>query len=95
MRDCQLFGRMFRFSQLLFPKLLAIFLLSEEGTDLTVAKVRIEILPFSPSPHLETRRWLGLVGRVHCPCCLTVSNNVGPSMDFGWPVSPEWPLSCP
>ena len=50
-------------------KLLAIFLLSEEGTDLTVAKVSFEILPFCPSPHLETRRWLGLVGRVHRPCC--------------------------
>ena len=56
-RDRQLFEGMFRPSQLLFPKLLAILLLSEEGIDLALVKIRFEILPFSPSPHprdLET-----------------------------------------
>ena len=73
MRDCWLFGQMFRFSQLLFPKLWAIFLLSEEGTDPTVAKVRFEVLPISPGSHLETRGVARVGGKSAPPPLLFVS----------------------
>ena len=76
---------MLRSSQLLIPKFVAILLLSEEGIDLAIAKIKFEIFPFSPSSHPrdpETAIWGGRKeGAVPAP--LSVGNNVGPS---GGPV---------
>lgn len=44
-------GGMFRSFQLLFPKLLTVPLLSEEGIGLAIGKVKFDVRPFSPSSH--------------------------------------------
>lgn len=76
---------MLRSSQLLIPKFVAILLLSEEGIDLAIAKIKFEIFPFSPSSHPRDPETAILGGRKEgaVPAPLSVGNNVGPS---GGPV---------
>lgn len=69
---------MFKSSQVLFSKLLAIPLLSEEGIGKAIGMVRFESLPFSRSLTLEIQRQPRLVGRRCCSCSTLCRQWCGP-----------------